>query len=319
MDKDQVKPEIRSQIIEKLNNFAVNPKAKTAKPFLYAGLMLILFAFVNLSLILPNNLGLGSFEFAKQPEWWNIVLATLFFSAAIYCGIKGLSAPFNIGGDLKAASLKNMLIVAEYNPAVRQYIEDNKKLTNRDYYFLNIDNQIIIINNLIGSEQLQQMLQMERPAQPEELVIALQEIKTKPLVPQKDILIRARNAKSKAFVFLGLFVTVLLAAFIATIFDMPFTPLIRGVIMLICFILLILMVVFFGKSASLKDGEAEYIGSKAFDAVNKVCLYNHDCRNYIELVLKEERPLLERDLDAMQIHAQLEKINFISLRNKKTA
>lgn len=73
------------------------------------------------------------------------------------------------------------------------------------------------------------------------------------------------------------------------------------------------MFYFFSKSWRLKDNDTTSIEDKDYEAVKKLCLYSQSCHVYIASVLKEGRVLNERDIDALSVYEQLEKIEYINL------
>lgn len=311
MQKEQVQSSIEFEIIEKLHDYPVYEKAKTVNPLLNFSLVFIFMIFAHVSLFInADGFSSGLFEAAENAKWWNYVLAAFSLMGILFFMTKTVSVPLNINWELKADSLKEMLKVSQYNPNVKSYIEHNEKLNNRDYYYLNIDEQLIIIRNIIGMNELKEGLKLEPKAVSNRLENELKSIQVTPFIPQTEILNKAKNFKKKGFISLGLIIGIVV---IANLIDMQFTPAIRGSLMLICFAIFIAMFCFFSKSGRLKDNDKTPVEDKDYVAVKNLCLYRESCRLYIASVIQEGRMLNERDLDALSVYEQLEKIEYINL------
>ncbi|AMW80461.1 hypothetical protein AMD27_16210 (plasmid) [Acinetobacter sp. TGL-Y2] len=311
MQKEQAQSPIDFEIIEKLHDYPVYEKAKTVKPILNVllGCLFIILAHISL-FINADGFSTGIFEAAENAKWWNYGLAIFSAIGMVFFMMKAFSIPLDIKWEIKYDSLKNMLEVAKYNPNVKAYVESNEKLKNRDYYYLNIDEQLTIINNTKGLNELKKVLQLKPEAVSKRLEKELESIKIIPFLPQAEIMSKLKNFKTKGFICLGLIVGIIAAS---NLVNMQFTPAIRGSLMLVCFAIFIVMFCLFSKSGRLNDDETTSVEDKDYMAVKKLCLYSENCRLYVTSVIQEGRVLNERDLKALSVYEHLEKIEYVNL------
>lgn len=313
MQKEQAQSSVEFEIREKLHDYPVYEKAKKVRPMLNFSMVFLFIILAHLSFFInADGLSTGLFEAAENAKWWNIVLAGFSMVGMVFFMIKAGSIPLDIDSKMKSDSLKEMLEVAKYNSNVKSYIESHEKLNNRDYYYLNIDEQLIIIRNIKGMNELKQGLELEPQVISSRLEKELENeyIKITSFVPQTEIMSKAKKFKKKGFICLGLIVGTIA---VANLINMQFTPAIRGSLILICFAIFIAMFYFFSQSGRLKDNETMPVEDKDYIAVKKLCLYSQSCRLYITSVLQEGRVLNERDLEALFVYVQLEKIEYFNL------
>lgn len=315
MQKAQAESLIELEIREKLHNYPVFEKAKTVSFVFNLGLFFLFIILAHVALFINGDgFNTGLIEAVENAKGWNIVLAGFSVAGMFFFMIKTFSIPPYIGWEIKSVSLKKMLEVAEYNPNVKSYLESNKKMTFRDYYYLNINEQLIIIRNIKGLNELKQGLQIELEVVSSQLEKELQSKKIKPFIAQAEIISKAKSFKKKGFTCLALVIGIIV---VANLVNMQFTPAIRGSLILICFTILIVMLCLFSMSGRLKDNETTPIEDKDYMAVKKLCMYSQDCRLYIASVIQEGRVLNQRDLDALSVYEHLEKIEYINLTDRQ--
>lgn len=306
MDLEQARAEITKQ----LNNYPVYEAVKTARGYyslLYMGLVVLCMVLANYVLLWDST---GLIEAAENAEWWNYALAILAMIGMILFSFKAFSIPSDINFDLKAADLKKVLMVSEYNPLVKAYIQNKLDLTMRDYYYLNIDEQLTVINNIKGMAALKREMGQEPQEVLPELSHKLQAIKLEPFMSQKDLMGLAAKKMKQSIVCLGLFVGVLL---VAAFVDIQFTPFMRGMTLLISFSLFVTMFLFFFSSLKIRAIEKEYLDSDEYSSLIDVCAHSPESRHYIANVIQEGRSMNKRDWDALQVGRQLHKINYAKL------
>lgn len=255
---------------------------------------------------------------SSNVDWLNYVLATLCAVGMLTCMIKAISIPMDIESDLDSDELQNVLLVAKYNSSVGAYIEAKsaidsyKPLAKRDYYYLNIDKQLAIISNVEGYSNLKKAMEQEPIYVPTALDEALKEFKIAPYTPIKAIQAQIRAYKKKAIGTASLFVGIIL---LANIIEMPFTPMIRGTITMVCLVLFLMTMYFVMAYFRMQEVQESSISRGAYKAIADLCRYNPEVRNYVALVLQEGRYLNESDVEALSVGRQAEKLKYFNLIN----
>lgn len=311
MQNEQAQSSTTLEIIEKLHNFPVNETAKTVNPLFNVTLVFAFLILANIALLI-NVDGFSSslFDVSEKVQWWNYVLAFLSLIGAAFFMIKAFSFPLTIALELKSDSLKNVLKVAKYNPNVKSYIRGKEQLNYRDYHYLNIDEQLTIISNLEGVNILKQALLTKKETISVRLEQELKNIQVAPFIPQTIIMEKVKKFRIAGLICLGLVVALVFAA---NLINMQFTPVHRAIMLLVCVAIILVMVFFFSKSSALKNNDTTPVEAEDYQAVKKLCLYSEPCREYVAAMLQEGRVLNERDLNALSVYAQLEKIKYTNM------
>jgi len=287
-----------------LENYPTVDKMKSLKSF--HGSIYVCVAFAS---ILFANCSLFGFDInanfldASGVTWWHYLLSLLGIVMMFFFGSKALGIPKDLDCGLQFDELKNVFVVAEYNPSVKAYIEANKNLTKRDYYYLNVYEQLNIITNIEGMSALEEALLKEPKVASPTLKKMLSGFQDVAFVSKKQIATSVSRYKKKAFGALFLFIGIVTVA--ATV-NVDFTPQIRAFVILACLFLFISMLYFVSQLFSISEAEETTIDAETYRNMGELCAYSPNVHTYIKSVIEEGRYLNRRDISALSVEHQVE-------------
>lgn len=297
---------LEDEIRQKVKDVKKTPYMLTRKPVLA---MLVTF------LLLIIGLGICGLSFTYNGLW--IIAAFLVLAAAMGCMYIGISVPTDCEFSLSEDKINKMKFVMQFNEDVREYVnnklKNNGELIGRDYYYLNIEEQVKAATMPICRLKMKKIVENTEEYQANPLLKAkLNQSKVFKFTHRQEKQIKWKRSVRNNYIALAVLIvlvgTVVLNVNKSTplITDKMASSALMGVILCLIY----LGISFLGRVGDKYEDERYVLDPDLYDKLAHITKYHQPTLDYVKKVYAEDRVLTLHDCYSLQLSQSIDAYNY---------
>lgn len=230
-------------------------------------------------------------------------LSMLLMFAPCFLFLVSIKAVGGANNEMRDEELKKLKKLCLHNPKVADYVRNKisvgKPLINRDWFYLNADKQIAIIESHEKRQLMREMVYQQTGLVHPRIT---QQINELAFEEHKTLQWRVNSYKRRAIKAPCVYVAWLMGVFLCSLFQVP--PAIIALLALGSLIGLF-VVIFCWISETPSELKSEKLRLSSYEQIAMLCKMDKRNRDYVGGVLEEGRVLLQMDCDNMKMNEQL--------------